>query len=109
MCKITTEKQDYNTFDESGILGPHVFHNNLYIAAGFGKQGILRLVSTLDYRHGNTIYQYCNCTNGRTASYDFMEYIEIMEVLFRTSFKTKPINCKVFNIHNLFISNPTRR
>ncbi|XP_063838810.1 FAD-dependent oxidoreductase domain-containing protein 1 [Ostrinia nubilalis] len=39
MCKISTEKQDYNTFDESGILGPHAYHNNLYLAAGFGRQG----------------------------------------------------------------------
>ncbi|XP_060805015.1 FAD-dependent oxidoreductase domain-containing protein 1 isoform X1 [Amyelois transitella] len=37
--KLTTEMQDYNTYDETGIIGPHPYHNNLYIAAGFGKYG----------------------------------------------------------------------
>lgn len=36
---VGTEICDYNTFDETGILGPHPYHNNLYIAAGFGKEG----------------------------------------------------------------------
>ncbi|KAL0894682.1 hypothetical protein ABMA27_013227 [Loxostege sticticalis] len=39
MCKLAAEKQDCNTFDDSGFLGPHAYHNNLYIAAGFGRQG----------------------------------------------------------------------
>ncbi|CAH2988631.1 unnamed protein product [Chilo suppressalis] len=38
---LTMEKQDINTFDYSGIIGPHPYHNNLYIATGFGKQGCL--------------------------------------------------------------------
>ncbi|KAJ0181761.1 hypothetical protein K1T71_002483 [Dendrolimus kikuchii] len=36
---VGTEVYDYNTYDETGILGPHPYHNNLYIAAGFGKEG----------------------------------------------------------------------
>ncbi|CAH0749070.1 unnamed protein product [Diatraea saccharalis] len=39
VTELTTEKQDCNTFDYSGIIGPHPYHNNLYIATGFGKQG----------------------------------------------------------------------
>lgn len=30
---------DCTTYDNSGILGPHPYHNNLYIAAGFGQLG----------------------------------------------------------------------
>ncbi|KPI93884.1 hypothetical protein RR46_13049 [Papilio xuthus] len=37
--KIRTEFQDCNTYDETGILGPHPYHTNLVIAAGFGKLG----------------------------------------------------------------------
>lgn len=36
---VVSEKYDYNTFDDSGIVGPHPYHNNLYIAAGFGRLG----------------------------------------------------------------------
>lgn len=39
ILKYTTESYDCNTFDNSGILGPHPYHNNLYIAAGFGRYG----------------------------------------------------------------------
>lgn len=31
---------DYNVYDESGILGPHPYYHNLYIASGFSGQGI---------------------------------------------------------------------
>ncbi|KAJ8729517.1 hypothetical protein PYW08_001098 [Mythimna loreyi] len=37
--KLTTEAYDCNVFDNSGVIGPHPYHNNLYIAAGFGKLG----------------------------------------------------------------------
>ncbi|XP_049888086.1 FAD-dependent oxidoreductase domain-containing protein 1-like [Pectinophora gossypiella] len=37
--EFTKEVFDYNTYDDSGILGPHPYHNNLFIATGFGKQG----------------------------------------------------------------------
>uniref|UniRef100_A0A2A4IXJ2 FAD-dependent oxidoreductase domain-containing protein 1 n=1 Tax=Heliothis virescens TaxID=7102 RepID=A0A2A4IXJ2_HELVI len=37
--KFHTEIYDSNTFDNNGVLGPHAYHNNLYIAAGFGKLG----------------------------------------------------------------------
>ncbi|XP_052756904.1 FAD-dependent oxidoreductase domain-containing protein 1 isoform X2 [Galleria mellonella] len=36
---FSSELQDCNTYDDTGILGPHPYHNNLYIAAGFGKYG----------------------------------------------------------------------
>ncbi|XP_068620931.1 FAD-dependent oxidoreductase domain-containing protein 1 [Battus philenor] len=39
VMKVTTEANDCNTFDESGILGTHPYHTNMYIAAGFGKLG----------------------------------------------------------------------
>ncbi|KAG5889634.1 hypothetical protein JTB14_028914 [Gonioctena quinquepunctata] len=31
---------DYNTYDENGIIGPHPYYNNLYIASGFSGHGI---------------------------------------------------------------------
>lgn len=31
---------EYNTFDENGIIGPHPYYHNLYIAAGFSGHGI---------------------------------------------------------------------
>lgn len=36
---------EYNTFDENGIVGPHPYYHNLYIASGFsghGKKNFLR-------------------------------------------------------------------
>ncbi|KAJ2953547.1 hypothetical protein O0L34_g1149 [Tuta absoluta] len=36
---LTTELFDYNTYDDTGVLGPHPYHNNLFLAAGFGKHG----------------------------------------------------------------------
>lgn len=30
---------EYNTFDENGIVGPHPYYNNLYIASGFSGHG----------------------------------------------------------------------
>lgn len=36
---VNTEVEDCNTYDDTGILGPHPYHNNLYIAAGFGRLG----------------------------------------------------------------------
>ncbi|KAI8427720.1 hypothetical protein MSG28_002156 [Choristoneura fumiferana] len=38
VTSIASETNDYCHYDDSGILGPHSYHNNLYIAAGFGKQ-----------------------------------------------------------------------
>lgn len=37
--KFNTDKYDCNTFDNSGIIGPHPYHNNLILATGFGKLG----------------------------------------------------------------------
>lgn len=31
---------DYNYYDENGIIGPHAYYNNLYIATGFSGHGI---------------------------------------------------------------------
>ncbi|EDW11810.2 FAD-dependent oxidoreductase domain-containing protein 1 [Drosophila mojavensis] len=31
---------DYNVYDDNGILGPHPYYHNLYIASGFSGQGI---------------------------------------------------------------------
>ncbi|KAF9411253.1 hypothetical protein HW555_009910 [Spodoptera exigua] len=45
MCKnvkleiFNTDKYDCNTYDNSGIIGPHPYHNNLFLATGFGKLG----------------------------------------------------------------------
>lgn len=41
---VVCEKYDYNTFDDSGIVGPHPYHNNLYFAAGFGRLGKIYLL-----------------------------------------------------------------
>lgn len=38
--KFNTDKYDCNTFDNSGIIGPHPYHNNLILATGFGKLGL---------------------------------------------------------------------
>ncbi|XP_075992157.1 FAD-dependent oxidoreductase domain containing lethal (2) 37Bb [Anticarsia gemmatalis] len=37
--KFTKESHDCNTYDNSGILGPHPYHNNLFLATGFGRLG----------------------------------------------------------------------
>ncbi|CAH0603230.1 unnamed protein product [Chrysodeixis includens] len=37
--KFTSEIHDCNTFDNTGVIGPHPYHNNLYLATGFGKLG----------------------------------------------------------------------
>ncbi|KAJ8916257.1 hypothetical protein NQ315_016397 [Exocentrus adspersus] len=31
---------DYNTYDENGIIGPHPYYQNMYIATGFSGHGI---------------------------------------------------------------------
>ncbi|XP_017488100.1 PREDICTED: FAD-dependent oxidoreductase domain-containing protein 1 [Rhagoletis zephyria] len=31
---------EYNVFDENGIIGPHAYYNNLYIATGFSGLGL---------------------------------------------------------------------
>lgn len=31
---------EYNTFDENGIIGPHPYYHNMYIATGFSGHGI---------------------------------------------------------------------
>ncbi|XP_018794245.1 PREDICTED: FAD-dependent oxidoreductase domain-containing protein 1 [Bactrocera latifrons] len=31
---------EYNVFDENGIIGPHAYYNNLYIASGFSGFGL---------------------------------------------------------------------
>ncbi|GBP11891.1 FAD-dependent oxidoreductase domain-containing protein 1 [Eumeta japonica] len=35
-----TEEYDYTYYDESGIIGPHCYYNNLYFATGFGNYGM---------------------------------------------------------------------
>lgn len=30
---------EYNTYDENGIIGPHPYYNNLFIATGFSGHG----------------------------------------------------------------------
>ncbi|XP_022820540.1 FAD-dependent oxidoreductase domain-containing protein 1-like [Spodoptera litura] len=37
--RFSTDKYDCNTYDNSGIIGPHSYHNNLFLATGFGKLG----------------------------------------------------------------------
>ncbi|CAH2243105.1 FAD-dependent oxidoreductase domain-containing protein 1-like [Pararge aegeria] len=37
---VSTEIIDCNTYDETGIIGPHPYHSNLVIASGFGRQGV---------------------------------------------------------------------
>ncbi|XP_032529975.2 FAD-dependent oxidoreductase domain-containing protein 1-like [Danaus plexippus] len=37
---LSKEIVDCNTYDDSGILGAHVYHNNLIFATGFGRQGV---------------------------------------------------------------------
>ncbi|CAG9099655.1 hypothetical protein JYU34_002666 [Plutella xylostella] len=36
IINTSTECTDYNTYDDTAIVGPHPYHNNLVIAAGFG-------------------------------------------------------------------------
>lgn len=31
---------DYNYYDENGIVGPHPYYHNMYIAAGFSGHGM---------------------------------------------------------------------
>ncbi|XP_045510879.1 FAD-dependent oxidoreductase domain-containing protein 1-like [Colias croceus] len=37
---LDSEVYDCNTYDESGIIGPHPYHINVILATGFGKLGI---------------------------------------------------------------------
>ncbi|XP_045762149.1 FAD-dependent oxidoreductase domain-containing protein 1-like [Maniola jurtina] len=37
---VSTELTDCNTYDDTGIIGPHPYHSNLIFAAGFGRQGV---------------------------------------------------------------------
>jgi FAD-dependent oxidoreductase domain-containing protein 1 len=30
---------EYNTYDENGIVGPHPYYTNMYIATGFSGHG----------------------------------------------------------------------
>ncbi|CAH2104779.1 unnamed protein product [Euphydryas editha] len=37
---ISTEYSDCNTYDDTGILGPHPYHTNMIFATGFSRQGV---------------------------------------------------------------------
>ncbi|XP_050361785.1 FAD-dependent oxidoreductase domain-containing protein 1 [Nymphalis io] len=37
---ISTDFIDCNTYDDTGILGPHPYHTNLFFATGFSRQGV---------------------------------------------------------------------
>ncbi|XP_023940297.1 FAD-dependent oxidoreductase domain-containing protein 1 [Bicyclus anynana] len=38
--EVSTELTDCNTYDDTGIIGPHPYHSNLILATGFGRQGV---------------------------------------------------------------------
>lgn len=40
VCSAWSGFYEYNTFDENGIVGPHPYHVNMYIATGFSGHGI---------------------------------------------------------------------
>lgn len=40
VCSSWAGFYEYNVFDENGIIGPHPYYNNLYIATGFSGHGI---------------------------------------------------------------------
>ncbi|XP_053960696.1 FAD-dependent oxidoreductase domain-containing protein 1 [Anastrepha ludens] len=40
VCGSWAGYYEYNTFDENGIVGPHTYYKNLYIATGFSGHGI---------------------------------------------------------------------
>lgn len=40
VCSAWSGFYEYNTFDENGIIGPHPYYINMYIATGFSGHGI---------------------------------------------------------------------
>ena len=58
---------EYNTFDENGIVGPHPYYHNLYIASGFSGHGeleeLINLIKSDFIIHRNPTSTCCRSSN----------------------------------------------